>query len=602
MAKAILLIRVSSSGQTYEQQTKELKEFAVKDGYDENNLIIIETKESARKLSEEERLGLNEMKEYIQNDPSIDCVYCREINRIGRRYDVLTSMKSFFVSNKIQLVTADNNRRLLDENRELSLEGSIMFEVAVSLAVTEMRDKEIRFRQGKQKAVDEGRAVTGTVLFGYRIDEKTKRIEKDDENYGNTASIIEYIFDTYTSTSISTKALYLELSRQGRFPKFTRDDIGANQIRRIIMNRAYSGGYNDNGDKNSKKVFHYHYPAIVSEEKQQEAINKCVNAKKLPKYSHKHVYYAKSILQCVCGHIMIGDSGRNAYKCPYCKKHIGLNAVDYAAWTSAVILKTDAYWQDKKATREKYQVDIAKNKIAIESLNKRLEELDDMDERNIRRCSTMSNQTRADKLLKELFAETEKERKKTSQEILRLNEVTRQMTQFLKNDSVKLDESATGAIASIEDDNMRRDIIQEVISKIVLEDVDECHIKIKIVPNYSVAESYPFYYVYDQSKRPYIKLLNYAYGKFYRDDTPNVFKRFHQIPSKKRKLKKEERQKMIGNRVSIAEICEKFGYGYSSVYSFVTSGLLKGEMINRKIYISLEDATEFFNKYKKEKR
>ena len=368
------------------------------------------------------------------------------------------------------------------------------------------------------------------------------------------------------------------------------------------MNRAYSGGYNDNGDKNSKKTFHYHYPAIVSEEKQQEAINKCVNAKKLPKYSHKHVYYAKSILQCVCGHIMIGDSARNAYKCPYCRKHIGLNAVDYAAWTSAVILKTDAYWQDKKATREKYQADIAKNEIAVENLNKRLEELDDMDERNIRRCSIMRNQTRADKLLKELFAETEKERKKTSQEILRLNEVTRQMTQFLKNDSVKLDESATGAIASIEDDDMRRDIILEVISKIVLEDVDECHIKISIVPNYAVAESYPFYYVYDQSKRPYIKLLNYAYGQFYRDDTPYIFKRFHQIPSKKRKMKKEERQKMIGNRVSIAEICEKFGYGYSSVYSFVTSGLLKAEMINRKIYISLEDATEFFNKHKKEER
>ena len=147
MAKAILLIRVSTESQSYEQQTKDLSEFAVNDGYDEKDLIVIEAKESARKLPEEERLGLNKMKEYIQNDPSINCVYCREINRIGRRYDVLTSMKSFFVSNKIQLVTADNNRRLLDNNGELSLEGSIMFEVAVSLAVTEMRDKEIRFKQ-----------------------------------------------------------------------------------------------------------------------------------------------------------------------------------------------------------------------------------------------------------------------------------------------------------------------------------------------------------------------------------------------------------------------------------------------------------------------
>ena len=602
MAKAILLIRVSSAGQSYEQQTKELKEFAVKDGYNENDLIIIETKESARKLSEEERLGLNEMKKFILNDPSIDCVYCREINRIGRRYDVLTSMKSFFVSNKIQLVTADNNRRLLDNNRELSLEGSIMFEVAVSLAVTEMRDKEIRFRQGKQKAVEEGRVVSGKVLFGYRVDEKTKKIEIDDERYGNTASIIEYIFDTYTSTSKSTKAIYLELSRQGKYPKSTRDDVGANQIRRIIMNRAYSGGFNNNGDRNSKKVFNYHYPAIVSEERQAEAINKCTHAKNLPKYTQKHIYYAKSLVQCVCGHIMIGDSSRNAYKCPYCRKNICLNHIDYVAWTSAVILKTDANWQDRTATREKYQAEIAKNEIVIENLNKRLEELDETDAKNIKRCSRMHDQTRADELLDELFSETEEERKKTNQEILRLTEATRQMTQYLKKDAVKLDKSATEAIASIVDDNMRRDIVLETITKIVLEDIDERHIKISIVPNFAIAESYPFYYVYDQSKRPYIKLLHYAYDRFNRDDTPFVFDRFHHRPSKKWRLKKEEKLKRIGDMRPIAEICERFNYSYTSVYGFVTMGLLKGDMVNRKIYIALEDAVEFFSKHKKEKR
>lgn len=603
MAKAVLLVRVSTSYQSYEQQTKELKTVAIRDGYEEKDLIVIENKESAIKKDEEQRLGLTEMKERITNDPSINCVYVREVSRIGRRYDVLQGIKTYLVTNKIQLVVAGDNRvELLDKKGQITLQGSIMFEVACSVAINEMADKALRFRQGKQKAVDEGRAVTGTVLFGYRIDEKTKRIEKDDESYGNTASVVEYIFDTYTTTPISTKALYLELSGLGKFPKFARDDIGANQIRRIIVNRAYSGGFNDNGDKKSIKAYHYHYPAIVSEEKQQEAINKCVNAKKLPKYSHKHVYYAKSILQCVCGHIMIGESSRNAYKCPYCRKHIGLNAVDYAAWTSAVILKTDANWQDKTATRKKYKSEISKNKKIIESLEKTLVELDDRDERNVRRCSTMSNQTRADKLLAELFAETEKERKKTNQEILRLTEATRQMTQYLKNESVKLDKSATGAIASIEDDNMRRDIILEVISKILLEDIDECHIKISIIPNKAIAETYPFYYVYDQSKRPYIKLLNYAYGRFNRDDTPFVFERFHKKPSEKWRLKKEERLKLTGNLLPIAEICERFGYSYTSVYGFVTLGLLKGDMINHKIYIALEDAAEFFSKYKKETR
>ena len=589
------MVRVSTQTQTFEQQTKELKEYAIKDGYEEKDLIVIEAKESARKLSEEERLGLNEMKEAIQKDPSIDCVYCREINRIGRRYDVLTSMKSFFVSNKIQLVTADNNRRLLDKNKELSLEGSIMFEVAVSLAVTEMRDKEIRFAQGKRKAVEEGKAVSGKVLFGYRVNEKTKKIEADE---GNTASVIEYIFDEYTSTSKSTKAIYQELTRQGKYTWFVRDDVGANQIRRIIMNRAYSGGFNNNGDRNNKKVYNYHYPAIVSEEIQNAAIKKCTNAKNLPKYSHKYVYYAKSILKCLCGHIMIGDSTRNAYKCPYCKKNIGLSHIDYVAWTSAVMLKTESAFQDKEATKQKYNDDIINNNKIIETLNNRLDELDEADENNVRRCSRMHNQTRADQLLKELMDATEEERRKIRQEILQRSEANRQMKQYLKNVSINLDSSSTGAIASIVDDNMRRDIIMEVISSIELEEIDSLHTKISVKPNLAIAEYFPFYYVYDCTKRPYIKLLNYhSDGQFNRDDTQYISRRFYRPTSKKRIRDKEEKIKKIAGRLPIYDISQKFGFSYSQVYSFFNAGLLKGEMINRKIYIALEDAEEFFKTY-----
>ena len=69
MAKAILLVRVSTLSQTYEQQTKDLVSVAVKDGYSEKDLIIIENKESAIKNDEEHRLGLVEMKERIESDP-----------------------------------------------------------------------------------------------------------------------------------------------------------------------------------------------------------------------------------------------------------------------------------------------------------------------------------------------------------------------------------------------------------------------------------------------------------------------------------------------------------------------------------------------------
>lgn len=70
--KAIILSRVSSEHQTLEQQTETVLKEVRRDGYTDDNIIIIEDKESAIKLSEEERNGLNKMKEYIKNDPSIN--------------------------------------------------------------------------------------------------------------------------------------------------------------------------------------------------------------------------------------------------------------------------------------------------------------------------------------------------------------------------------------------------------------------------------------------------------------------------------------------------------------------------------------------------
>lgn len=603
MAKAILLVRVSTLAQSYEQQTKDLVAVAIKDGYDEKDLIIIENKESATKNDEEHRLGLIEMKERIESDPSVNCVYVREVSRIGRRYDVLSGIKTYLVTNKIQLVVAGENRiELLDKKGRITLQGNIMFEVACSVAENEMADKALRFEQGKRKAVEEGKAVTGKVLFGYTIDSKTKKIIVDDEEHGNTASIIRYIFNTYTETSKSTKAIYVELSRHGKFSRYKRDDVGANQIRKIIMNRAYSGGKNNNGLKNIKKVYDYHYDAIVSEELQERAIQKCVNAKNLPKFIHKHVYYAKSILKCVCGYTMVGDSDRNAYKCPYCRKNIGLNAIDTVAWRSAIVLKTEADWQDRTATKKKYEADIASNKKEIETLELLLHELDETDAKNIVRCSRMKNQVLADKTLDELFAETEKKRKSASQDILRKKEAIRQMQQYLKNSSVSINSVATGAISSIEDENMRREIIQEVISSIKLEQIDNLHIKISIIPNLAIAKEYPFYFVYDQTKRPYIRLQRFAFGKYESDITHLIIERFHSPLSKGIRLAKEEKIRRIGDKLPIAEIAQKYGYGYTSVYSFVKNNVLKGEMINRKIYIALEDAEEFFGKHTKNTR
>lgn len=68
MRKAIVLSRVSTLQQDLKQQTEEILREVYKDGFKEEEVILIEDKESAIKLSEEERRGLNKLKDYIRTD------------------------------------------------------------------------------------------------------------------------------------------------------------------------------------------------------------------------------------------------------------------------------------------------------------------------------------------------------------------------------------------------------------------------------------------------------------------------------------------------------------------------------------------------------
>ena len=74
MRKAIVLSRVSTLQQDLKQQTEEILREVYKDGFKEEEVILIEDKESEIKLSEEECRGLNKLKDYIRTDKSISAV------------------------------------------------------------------------------------------------------------------------------------------------------------------------------------------------------------------------------------------------------------------------------------------------------------------------------------------------------------------------------------------------------------------------------------------------------------------------------------------------------------------------------------------------
>ena len=95
MGKCILLVRVSTERQSFDAQEQELFQLALSDGYAESDIIPICEKESGIKLKEEERKGLNAMKELIESDSTINCVYAWEISRIARKKKILFSILDY---------------------------------------------------------------------------------------------------------------------------------------------------------------------------------------------------------------------------------------------------------------------------------------------------------------------------------------------------------------------------------------------------------------------------------------------------------------------------------------------------------------------------
>lgn len=236
MNKAIILSRVSSLQQDLSQQTEEVLREARKDGFTDRNIIIIENVESAIKLSEEERHGLNKMKDHINKNPKIECVYIYELSRLSRRQLVLFSIRDFLVERKIQLICLKPYFRLLEVNGEMSQTGSLMFSLFSSLSESEMMLKQERMMRGRRRNRELGKSVGGKPPFGYDID-KEKRFIVDPQN----SLVISRIFSDYGYNNKSMKDIAIELKEEGYFTSST--NTLCLRIRTILNNPIYKGEF-----------------------------------------------------------------------------------------------------------------------------------------------------------------------------------------------------------------------------------------------------------------------------------------------------------------------------------------------------------------------
>ena len=289
--KAIGLVRVSTVVQDLEQQTTIVRQEILKDGYqdDDEHIILIKDRESAVQLSEEERQGLTKMKELIEQDPEINCVYIYELSRLSRQPGILYSIRDWLISKQVNLICIKPYMKLLEDGR-LSDTASIMFSIFGALSEQEGYLRKERTSRGKRKAQLEGKSLGNWLPLGYATDENRYIIVDE-----KAANLVQKIFHMCVNENKSTVIIARELSDSGEFPTRTSIRAHSSSILNILRNTAYIGKAPFN-QKRQKENYNQ-YPRIISDELFYSAQELLSSRKKNPKTSHKNIYYCKGLLK-----------------------------------------------------------------------------------------------------------------------------------------------------------------------------------------------------------------------------------------------------------------------------------------------------------------
>lgn len=326
--KAILLIRVSTIGQDLVQQREKVVDAAKRDGFNEKDLILIEDKESAVKLSEEERNGLNKLKESILDDSSITTVYAYEISRISRQAKIVFSIRDFLIEHHIQLIILNPYFKMLKDNGELSETSNIFFGIFASMAENEGFIRNARMKRGKEKKKALGLHYTGRIPFGYKTNKEKQYIIDP-----MTAPLVKRIFEMYALEDISLRNIVKEVQSQGYFNDITFHGCVRN-IHEMMHREYYTGSVKG-------------YPQIITKElydkaqeikKRKTLISKRTKVKALL----KGLIYNKET-----GHMMQGNTALGAYHSSLGGGvAVKMTIIEPIIWDYAVKLHKEFYSKD----------------------------------------------------------------------------------------------------------------------------------------------------------------------------------------------------------------------------------------------------------------
>lgn len=384
MKKAIIIIRESTKAQEIDSQKQDIINYAMKDGYSLEEIMIIgEAGASAIKLDEAYLRNMRKVYETIE-DPnnSIKCVYAWAIDRIGRQEVPLFELKNYLVERKIQLIIKKPSLRLLEDDGSVNGGVELAFSLFATMSKQEMEMKAARFKRGKRRNAEQMKFNGGwCTKFGYQVNEDGYIVINQAE-----ADLVRMIFKEFATGKCSIGSYTKELRSRG-VVKPNGDKITKGFIKETLSETAYIGYviYTDKDGNKSRR----NYPIITEVSELWEKIQTIKNRNNIwIDKSKKYCNLATKILKCKeCGYNYVAN-GSN-YRCwnhfqKYATKKesdcnnsicIKIKYLDELLWDIASLEHADYITSFKDSTILELENNIRINNQKIEELQNKLNDI-----------------------------------------------------------------------------------------------------------------------------------------------------------------------------------------------------------------------------------
>lgn len=455
MAKAILLVRVSTVRQEILTQKKELVEYALADGYKKSDIIIIEgVGASAIKLNDVYLAEIENLYNAIENDKSINAVYAWEISRIGRNEEILMQFKNFLIDRKVQLVIKNPSLRLLNSDGSVNAGVELAFSLFSTMSKQEMEIKKDRFARAKERNKLEGKYLGGKIKLGYKLD-NTNHFIIDDEK----AQIIRNVFDWY-NTGMTLNKIQNKLVEIGIWTSLKDLKTGGKRVGYLLKDRAYIGENN--------------YPQIISNEVFNQAQERLSNRHKL--HDSKNVYFCKGLIKdTLTNSTLVAHFGVLAYGLRH-KEHLislNLNTMDYLAEYSANVLLAHYNAKQAQINKTEYKLKIEENNKIIAVKQSQIREYEKAIERAIE-MNIMQPKYFSTEKMNTVIKQNELIIGKLNEEIADLQTENTRMSNWL-NGSQQFINTIKGV-----SDEKKKEMIDSVIDRILVTELEKHHFKIEV--------------------------------------------------------------------------------------------------------------------------